>query len=147
MRVMVASGTGLAPFVSMVRSEVRRNSRVDLSGLALLHGASYPAELGYRRELLELSATHHLRYWATISRPAEGSDWGGDLGRVESFFERDRLSDLETRLSLPRDGLIPKNAVVYVCGLSGTITATMHLLIDRAFVPCVARVREALGVP
>jgi ferredoxin--NADP+ reductase len=144
---MVASGTGLAPFVSMVRSEVRRNPRADLSGWALLHGASYAAELGFRRELLGLSATNHLRYWATISRPAETSDWGGDVGRVESYFERDRLSDLETRLGLPPDGLTPKSAVVYVCGLTGTITATMNLLIDRGFVPHATRIREALGVP
>ena len=39
-RVMVAAGTGSAPFVSMVRSELRRNPRADLSRYVLLHGAS-----------------------------------------------------------------------------------------------------------
>jgi ferredoxin-NADP reductase len=45
MRIMVESGTGVAPFVSMVRSEVRRDPRIDLSGWVLLHGTSYSAEL------------------------------------------------------------------------------------------------------
>ena len=147
MRVLVASGTGLAPFVSMVRSEVRRNPGTDLSGWVLLHGASRVAELGYRQELLELSATNRLRYWGTVSRRTEPSEWVGDAGRVETFFEPPRLRDLETRLNLPPDGLTPTTAVVYVCGLTGTITAVMHLLIDRGFIPHARQMRETLGVP
>jgi ferredoxin--NADP+ reductase len=147
MRILVASGTGVAPFVSMVRSEVRRNSATDLSRWVLLHGASRVAELGYRQELLGLSDTNHLRYWGTVSRPTEDSAWAGDVGRVETFFEPARLCDLERRLSLPPDGFAPNNAVVYVCGLTGTITATMRLLIDRGFIPHAPLIREALGVP
>ena len=41
-RVLVAAGTGVAPFVSMIRSEVCRNPRADLSKWVLLHGVSYP---------------------------------------------------------------------------------------------------------
>lgn len=147
MRVLVASGTGVAPFVSMVRSEVRRNRAADLSGWVLLHGASHHAELGYRQELLELSATNHLRYWGTVSRPTETPGWVGDEGRVEGFFEPARLRDLERRLNLPPKGLTPHHAVVYVCGLTGTITTTMDLLIDRGFIPHAPIIREALGVP
>src|SRR5258706_14148311 len=50
-RVMVAAGTGSAPFVSMVRSEIRRNPNADLSKWVLLLGASYPTDLGYRDDL------------------------------------------------------------------------------------------------
>src|SRR5689334_23527992 len=42
-RVMVAAGTGSAPFLCMLRSELRRNPTADLSKWVLLHGASYPA--------------------------------------------------------------------------------------------------------
>ena len=77
-RVMVAAGTGSAPFVSMVRSELRRNPKVDLSNYVLLHGASYPADLGYRDELLKYVETNKLRYWGTVSRPKEAPDWRGD---------------------------------------------------------------------
>ena len=147
LRVMVAAGTGVAPFVSMVRSEVRRDSHADLSRWAVLHGASYAPELGYRREFLELTTTNGLKYWGTVSRPGEAGGWLGDVGRVESFFEPGRLSDLEQRLGLPPEGLTPNNAVIYICGLTGTISATFLRLIDRGFIPDVNAIRDALGSP
>jgi ferredoxin-NADP reductase len=147
LRVMVAAGTGSAPFVSMVRSELRRNPNADLSKYVLLHGASYPADLGYREELGRLVIENKLRYWGTVSRPKEAPGWTHDTGRVEGFFSGDRLDDLEKRLGLAPGGFNPKNVVVYICGLTGTISGTVIPLIDRGFVPDFKRIREALGVP
>ena len=55
-RLMVAAGTGVAPFVSMLRSEISRNPHADLSNWVLLHGALIPpisatamSSSGYRR--------------------------------------------------------------------------------------------------
>jgi ferredoxin/flavodoxin---NADP+ reductase len=144
---MVAAGTGVAPFVSMIRSEVCRNPVIDLSNWVLLHGASYPAELGYREEFLAVSASNGLRYWGTVSRAAEVRGWTGDAGRVESFFEPHRLAELERRLGLAAGGFTPDSAVVFVCGLTGTIGAVLVRLIDRGFVPHAKAVRDALGVP
>jgi ferredoxin-NADP reductase len=146
-RVMVAAGTGSAPFVSMVRSELRRNPAADLSKWVLLHGASYPADLGYRDELAQMVEKNKLKYWGTVSRYKEATDWTGDKGRVEAFFEPGRLDDLEKRLGLPPGGFTPKNVVIYICGLTGTITGTIVPLIDRGFIPDFKRIREALGVP
>jgi len=146
-RVMVAAGTGVAPFISMIRSEVRRNPLIDLSKWVLLHGASYPTELGYRQELLELSVATRLKYWGTASRPSAGHHWAGDVGRVESFFAPDRLPDLEHRLGLAANDLTPDRAVIFACGATGTIGATLTLLVDRGFVPHAPPIREALGVP
>jgi ferredoxin--NADP+ reductase len=147
LRVMVAAGTGSAPFLSMVRSELRRNPKADLSKWVLLHGASYPADLGYRDELARMVDENKLKYWGTVSRPKEAHDWKGDTGRVEAFFEPGRLDDLERRCGLPAGGFTPKNVVIYICGLTGTITGTIVPLIDRGFVPDFKRIREALGVP
>jgi ferredoxin-NADP reductase len=147
LRVMVAAGTGSAPFVSMLRSELRRNPKADLSKWVLLHGASYPADLGYRDELMGLVETHGLKYYGTVSRPKEALDWRGDTGRVEAFFEGTRLDVLEQRLGLSAGGFSPKNVVIYICGLTGTITGTIVPLLDRAFIPDFKRIREALGVP
>lgn len=147
LRVMVAAGTGSAPFLSMVRSELRRNPGADLSRWVLLHGASYPADLGYRDELLQMVERNGLKYWGTVSRPKEAADWKGDTGRVEGFFEGARLDDFERRLGLPAGGFTPKTAAILICGLTGTITGTILPLIDRGFVPEVKRIREALGVP
>jgi ferredoxin-NADP reductase len=147
LRVMVAAGTGSAPFVSMVRSELRRNPKADLSKYVLLHGASYDTDLGYRDELLGLTRTHGLRYWGTVSRPKECPSWTGDAGRVESYFDAGRLADLEKRLGLAEGGFTPKTAAIFICGLQGTIGTTITNLVPRAFVPDQKRVREALGVP
>jgi len=146
LRVLVAAGTGIAPFISMIRSEIARNRAVDLSKWVLLHGASYPSELGYRQELLRYSETNHLKYWASISRPAAQMAWCGDTGRVESFFGPERLAELERRLGLPAQGFKPDKVVVFVCGLRGTLEGTLVPLIARGFVPNVKVIRDALGV-
>ena len=147
LRVLVAAGTGVAPFISMLRSEISRKAAVDLSRWVLLHGASYPAELGYRQEMLALAASNGLRYWGTVSRPGGSDRWTGDVGRVESFFESQRVVDLERRLDLVDGGFTPASAVVLVCGLNGTIRSVLVRLIDRGFIPHAKAVREALGIP
>jgi ferredoxin/flavodoxin---NADP+ reductase len=146
-RVMVAAGTGSAPFVSMLRSELRRSPNADLSRWCLLHGASYDSDLGYRDELNGYVANNKAHYYGTVSRPKECPNWKGDTGRVEAFFDGRRLDDLEKRLGLPPGGFNPRNVVVYICGLTGTISGTIIPLFDRGFVPDFKRIREALGVP
>jgi ferredoxin--NADP+ reductase len=146
-RVCVAAGTGSAPFVSMVRDEVLRNRDADLSKYCILHGASYPSDLGHRDELQELVIKNDLRYFGTVSRPKEAPSWTGDTGRVESYFEPKRLEDLEQRLKLPPGQFLPSRAVIFICGLQGTIGNTIINLLDRGFVPDHKRMREALGVP
>ena len=147
LRVLVAAGTGVAPFISMLRSEISRKASVDLSRWVLLHGASYPAELGYRQEMLTLAASNGLRYWGTVSRPGGPDRWTGDVGRVESFFESQRMVDLERRLDLVDGGFTPASAAVLVCGLNGTIRSVLVRLIDRGFIPHAKAVREALAIP
>src|SRR5262245_35899443 len=99
-KVMVAAGTGSAPFVSIVRSELRRDPRADLSRFVLLHGASYASDLGHRDELMAMVRDHGLHYFGSVSRPKPGDGWDGDKGRVESYFEPARLGELERRLGL-----------------------------------------------
>jgi ferredoxin-NADP reductase len=145
-RVLVAAGTGSAPFVSMVRTELRRDPKADLSKYVLLHGASYAADLGYREELGALVERNGLRYFPTVSRP-QGTSWSGDVGRVEGFFEPARLAELEKRLGLPAGGFKSDKAAIFICGLNGTISGTIINLLDRGFIPDHKRIREALGVP
>ncbi|HEY1304314.1 MAG TPA: hypothetical protein VGF24_12225 [Vicinamibacterales bacterium] len=147
LRVMVAGGTGVAPFVSMIRSEVCRNPIADLSKWVLLHGASYPTELGYRQELLALSTPNGFKYYGTVSRPSEARDWTGDVGRAESFFDPDRLPEFEQRVGLAAGGFTSDSAVVFVCGLTATIRCVLVRLIDRGFIPHAKVIRDALGVP
>jgi ferredoxin/flavodoxin---NADP+ reductase len=112
-----------------------------------LHGASYAADLGHREELLSMCKHNGLHYWGTVSRPQAGDNWAGDVGRVEKFFDGERLVELEQRLGAGVGGLSPKSAAVFICGLQGTIAGVVTSLIDRGFVPDFKRIREALGVP
>ena len=147
LRILVAAGTGLAPFVSMVRSHALRNEGADLSRWAILHGASYPDDLGYREELEEMAEKRGLIYGCTISRPHQAEGWQGDAGRVEDYFKSERLGELEERLGLGEGGLRPDKAVIYICGLQGTIGKTLMRLAHRGFVPENRKVRRALEIP
>ncbi|MBT8492951.1 MAG: hypothetical protein KJO07_07805 [Deltaproteobacteria bacterium] len=146
-KIMVAAGTGLAPFVSMARSAVMRDPKVDLSSWAILHGASYPADLVYADELAGYAENNRLKYMRTVSRPNEAPDWKGDTGRVEDYFKAERLAELEERLGLATGKLSPKTAGILICGLQGTIAQTIIRTLHRGFVPDHRRIREGLGAP
>ncbi|TPV96703.1 MAG: ferredoxin--NADP reductase [Myxococcales bacterium FL481] len=145
LKVFVAAGTGLAPFLSMLRGDANANAR-SLAQYVVLHGASYAAELGYADELTTYQRDLGLHYLPTISRPREVPDWTGSTGRVEDFFLPDRLTQLEERLGLPTGGLTPDRAVVMVCGLQGTIQYSIERLLGRGFIPDHRRIRRSLEV-
>lgn len=147
LKVTVAAGTGLAPFVSMARAKVRHDPSADLSDFAIVHGASYPTGLGYRDEIDGLVAKHGLRYIPTVSRPGEAPDWTGATGRAEAQFLGDNLEKTEASLGLESGQLTPERAVVLICGLQGTIGVTLEALIVRGFVPDHRRLRRVLEVP
>ncbi|HJQ97288.1 MAG TPA: hypothetical protein VJ826_03185 [Candidatus Polarisedimenticolaceae bacterium] len=136
LKLFVAAGTGIAPFMSMVRHAQRQGNRDALSRMALLHGVSHPHELAYRDELEDARAAG-LLYVATISRPKEHPEWAGVTGRVESLFDK-----LDVLASLG-----PDSAVVYVCGFQGTIADSVRRLLSRGFVPEDRKLRRMLGIP
>ncbi|HUH05533.1 MAG TPA: hypothetical protein VML75_26245, partial [Kofleriaceae bacterium] len=146
-KVYVAAGTGLAPFLCIVRAAIIDDPQVDLSEHVILHGASYPADLGYREELEAMVERNRLHYYTTVSRPREAAGWTGDVGRVEDYFKADRLAELEQRLQLGAGGFTPANAAVLVCGLQGTISESITRLLGRGFVPDNRKIRKALAVP
>jgi len=81
--LMVASGSGLAPFVSMIKQlhfEAGRGPG-DPARYTLLHGNRTAEELAYHRDLETIAAAGRLdfTYLATVSRPASsGHDpWAG----------------------------------------------------------------------
>jgi ferredoxin--NADP+ reductase len=146
MRVLVGAGTGMAPFICMVDDEIRQNPDADLSKWGMMHGVSYPVELGYRDRLEKMASHNKLPYLPTVSRPKEAPDWEGPTGRVEDFFKPERLDDTEKRLGLEPGGLTPENAAIFICGLNGTIKETLERLLPRGFVPDHRRIRKALEI-
>ncbi len=89
--LMLATVTGIAPFVSIIRTEriLRRRGRPSSHKFLIIHGASRSREFGsYRDELMEISREGWLSYVPTISRPWEDRDWKGEVGRVEDVLRK-----------------------------------------------------------
>jgi ferredoxin-NADP reductase len=132
--LFVASGTGLAPFISMI--ETLRNRR-QTRDIVLLHGVSYDYDLAWRQQLTELEAGggFPLRYVATVSRPQQCPDWTGCTGRVETIVDS----------QLDEHGLTPETATIYLCGNPEMITAIEEIAAARGFPP--EQVRKELYWP
>jgi len=144
LKILVAAGTGLAPFTSMVEADVADDPEADLSEYVLLHGASYPDQLGYKQRLEQLARDNGLHYFPTVSRPKQAPDWTGLAGRVEDFFKPERLTQLERDIGREPGALTPDTAVIYICGLTGTIAMTIERLLGRGFVPFHRKIRRSL---
>ena len=145
-KIFVAAGTGLAPFISMISERAyQRPNHHYLADIAIIHGASYPEELGYRARLETLSREQGLIYIPTVSRPRKRSNWTGMTGRAEDLFIPGRIDDLESKIGLAPGKLTSSNCVVFICGLRGTIASTIERLLSRGFVPERRSIAKALG--
>jgi ferredoxin--NADP+ reductase len=122
--VFISSGTGIAPFISMM--DTLRRQGMPRPAI-VLHGVSHVADLGYREllERWERSGDYPLRYVPSVSRPTapQNAGWAGRTGRVESIVESvyDEL------------GLTPDNTIAYVCGNPDMINAVDETLLARGF--------------
>ncbi len=148
LKIFVAAGTGLAPFVAILKQNIARNKVIKEDPLpcVILHGASHPHELGYKEDLaLVMNHVAH-RYFPTISRPHQHPEWRGDIGRVETFFNAEKIESLEERLGINPGDITPENCVMYICGLQGTISQTLIALFKRGFIPDDRKLRIALDI-
>jgi ferredoxin--NADP+ reductase len=131
--VLVASGTGLAPFISYILHLKNIRSKREI---VLLHGAKYMQELGYYNILKEMSASHsNFKYLPTVSRPDHdmSRDWRGNLGRVEMLLVG--KDGCESRLEKAvREKVTPQNSFFHICGYTGTIDAVISILSPLGFV-------------
>jgi NAD(P)H-flavin reductase len=111
---MIATGTGVAPFRSMLAAHLPElNTQV-----TLLFGTRYAGTLLYREEFEELARRFaNFRFWPTITRP--GKDWSGRTGRVQQHIEEalDGRTDLD----------------VYLCGLKEMVDDIRGRLKQRGF--------------
>jgi len=120
----VSTGTGIAPFLSMMR-ETKADG--DARQTVLLHGASFADEIGYRNllESWQRDGTYPLTFVPTVSRPNDprNAGWTGRTGRVE-----------QNVAAVCRDlGLRPERTVVYICGNPEMILNVESVLMDRGF--------------
>jgi ferredoxin--NADP+ reductase len=108
----LATVTGIAPFVSYVRTLYRdwKAGNSPMPGehkLYCLQGGSRSWEFGYREELERIAAeVPWFRYVATISRPWEDTSWKGQTGRVDDLV----------RMYVDEWNLKPEATTGYLCG-------------------------------
>lgn len=122
--LLVATVTGIAPFVSLLRTLVERE-RAGLwtpAPVAALQGASRSQELGYYDELAMLDNDFPwFTYIPTVSRPWDDPDWEGETGRVEDVL-RKHADALRVR---------PGNGAVFLCGHPGMIANARAIMRRR----------------
>jgi ferredoxin/flavodoxin---NADP+ reductase len=110
--LLVSTVTGIAPFVSYVRTLYRdwKNGGTPMPGnhkLFCLQGGSRSWEFGYREELERYAAeAPWFKYVPTVSRPWEVPDWKGEKGRVDDLLRK--YTDAW--------GLRPEETTAYLCG-------------------------------
>jgi len=107
---MVSTVTGVAPFVSYVRTLFQDWQAGRFGGnhnLFLLNGASRSWEFGYREELENYAKqVPWFRCVFTVSRPWEDDNWKGELGRADDLI-RKYADQWECTAA---------NSVAYLCG-------------------------------
>lgn len=131
--VLVASGTGLAPFISYVLHLKNIKSKREI---VLLHGAKYVQELGYCDMLKNMSESDpNFKYLTTVSRLDHelSRDWRGNVGRVETLLvgKDGCKSQLEKAFG---EKVTPENSFFHICGYGGTINAVISILSPLGFV-------------
>ncbi|MHC4403633.1 MAG: ferredoxin--NADP reductase [Planctomycetota bacterium] len=119
--VLLSTGTGVAPYVSMVRTFL--TSQTDRR-FAVVHGARHSWDLGYQPEMIALARVcPHLDYVPIISRPQEEpTPWPGQVGYCQDVWNDGVVDDLW--------GFRPnaENTHVFLCGNPAMIEDMLVLL-------------------
>jgi ferredoxin--NADP+ reductase len=122
--LFISTGTGNAPFVSMMKSLLREGAP---RRAVFVNGVSYVADLGYRDllERWESSGEYPVAYVPTVSRPDDPANagWTGWTGRTEAVLPR----------ALDEFGLTPDNTIAYICGNPDMILAADAFLLEAEF--------------
>ncbi len=130
--LFIATGTGLAPFLSMLSTMVTPDRPVEPATALVrpraivIHGASNVTELVDRGRLERISADgRRFRYSPIVSRPDHpaSAGWDGLTGRVDARL--DELCDAHC--------IDPGAAVAYLCGNPGMIAGAERVLTARGF--------------
>ena len=122
--VMLSTGTGLAPYMSMLRTILKPSMK---NHFVVVHGARHSWDLGYRSELMTLrNICNKLTYIPIISRPAkERTKWGGQVGYIQDVWQN------KTTL-LPFEAN-PDNTHILLCGNPAMIDEMVEILEKEGF--------------
>jgi ferredoxin-NADP reductase len=116
--VLIATGTGIAPFRSILRAHLSDASRA----FTLLFGVRHEHSLMYRAEFEEMTRRYpHFRFLPTLTRP--GPDWTGLTGRVQQHLIHALGEEPGPRLDVD----------VFLCGLKAMVDDVRNTLKAMGF--------------
>ena len=98
--LFLAGGTGLAPFLSMLRGIQKNGQKIDGK---MLYSVRYPTEIINKEELSAIEQALGVKTIVTVTRPAEGDGWNGEKGHVDINMIQREVPDFKDRVS-------------YICG-------------------------------
>ncbi len=123
--IFIATGTGLAPYLSMLRSNYRFE---DGHHTIAIHGARVSWDLGYMRDLTALAAkwdTFH--YLPIIDEVDQDPSWSGKTGFVFEY-----INDGTVKGILGHD-MDPEKTSVFLCGNPLMVEGMEKMLVERGF--------------
>ncbi|NMW17954.1 MAG: ferredoxin--NADP reductase [Chlorobiaceae bacterium] len=87
--IMVATGTGIAPYISFLRSSIVERPE---SKMIVIQGAAHHRDLGYYSELTLLAETYaNFFYVPTLTNP--DGHWDGYQSSIEDLLKKDTLQN------------------------------------------------------
>lgn len=122
--VTVATGTGLAPFLSMYKQYKDTAERFEK--FVFIHGVRVEEDLGYRDQLVQMTTDDpRVVYLPAVSRAPDDSPYTGYRGRVTSMFSD---GTYERMVGRPLD---PERDHVLLCGNPAMIDQLEAELVER----------------
>jgi ferredoxin--NADP+ reductase len=123
--IMISTGTGLAPYVSMLRTYRRTGF---WNKAIVIHGTRLERDLGYRAELEQLAQENEdIIYLPICTREPEDSNWQGLRGRVHVILEPKTYSELTG------DAITPEQCHLFLCGNPAMIDQCEAEMQERGF--------------
>lgn len=123
--ILIATGTGLAPYMSMLRTMLMHETR---RRFVVLHGARYSWDLGYRGELESLARLRpNLIYIPSITRRDQDPHFQGHVGRIQALLEQG-VVEKESGVVLD-----PSQADVFLCGNPEMVKVVKAMLEGKGF--------------
>ncbi len=121
--VMVATGTGVAPYISFLRSHIIERPQ---SKMVVIQGAAHPWDLGYYSELTFLAQTFPNFYYIPTLTDAN-ERWTGYRMWIEEMLEADVL---EKEAGVLID---PDQTHFFLCGNPKMVENVSSWLIDKGY--------------
>lgn len=124
--ILVATGTGVAPYISMLRSNALQQNN---EKIAVIHGAANSWDLGYSSELTLIeSMSPKFKYIPTILMPEkEPAGWHGETRLVEEIWKDEAIDKVWGFKPSP------ENTHIFLCGNPGMTEAMVELLSKDGF--------------